>query len=112
MARLYADENLSFPVVTRLRQLGHDVETAHESGHANKGTPDEDILAFAMSRHQTVVTFNRRHFRRLHQMMPQHEGIITCTRDDDPIALAARIDAAIRRVGILAGQLVVVVKPN
>ena len=28
MARLYADEDFPFPVVERLRQLGHDILTA------------------------------------------------------------------------------------
>ena len=37
MARLYSDEDFSFPVVGELRQLGHDVLTAQEAGHSNKG---------------------------------------------------------------------------
>jgi Domain of unknown function (DUF5615) len=35
MAELYADEDFPFPVVERLRQLGHDVLTALEAGKAN-----------------------------------------------------------------------------
>ncbi len=33
MARLYADEDFPFPVVERLRQLGHDVVTTFESAY-------------------------------------------------------------------------------
>ena len=38
MARLYADEDFSYPVVERLREIGHDVLTAEESGQANRKT--------------------------------------------------------------------------
>jgi hypothetical protein len=42
MARLYADEDFPFPVVERLRQLGHDVLTAFEAGQANQGIGDAE----------------------------------------------------------------------
>jgi hypothetical protein len=32
MARLYADEDFNYPVIQRLRQLGHDILTAHKAG--------------------------------------------------------------------------------
>ena len=41
MARLYADEDFSYPVVQRLRQLGHDIVTAQESGQVNQSIADE-----------------------------------------------------------------------
>ena len=34
MVTLYIDEDFSYPVVRRLRQLGHDMLTAHEAGQA------------------------------------------------------------------------------
>jgi hypothetical protein len=34
MARLYAHEDFSYPVIQWLRQLGHDILTAREAGHA------------------------------------------------------------------------------
>jgi len=49
MARLYANENLPFPVVEELRRLGHDVLTTYESGQAGKATPDEDVLGFSLA---------------------------------------------------------------
>ena len=49
MARLYADEDFPFPVVERLRQLGHDVLTTLEAGRANQRVSDADQLAFATS---------------------------------------------------------------
>ena len=48
MARLYSDEDFSFPVVEELRKLGHDVLTA-EAGQSNKGISDSLVLAFAIS---------------------------------------------------------------
>ena len=49
MARLYANENLPFPVVKELRRLVHDVLTTYESGQAGKATPDEDVLGFSLA---------------------------------------------------------------
>jgi Protein of unknown function (DUF433) len=41
--------------------------------------------------HHAVVTFNRRHFIRLHTEISAHAGIVVCTRDNDMAALADRI---------------------
>ncbi len=111
MARLYADENFSFPVVERLRLLGHDVHTVQEAGQANQRTPDHEILAFAVAGGRAVITFNRGDFKRLHRLSPRHSGIIVCTRDDDVAALSARIDQAIRAAGSFASQIIAVTKP-
>jgi hypothetical protein len=72
MALLYADENLDYPVVEFLRQLGHDVLTAQEDGRA--ATPDPDVLARADAQGRAVLTFNRRHFERLHRRRADHSG--------------------------------------
>jgi hypothetical protein len=110
MADLYADEDFSYPVIQKLRQLGHDVLTAQEAGHGNRGTTDDQVLAFALATSRAVVTFNRRHFIRLHQQGAPHLGIIVCTRDTDVDALAARIDNAVSRQQSLANQLIRVVR--
>jgi predicted nuclease of predicted toxin-antitoxin system len=89
---LYADENFPLPVVEELRLLGHDVLTVQEDGQQSK--PDPDILARAHTLVRAVVTHNRRHFERLHRQGADHSGILSATRDEDPSALAARIDAA------------------
>jgi hypothetical protein len=91
MTRLYADEDFSYPVIQWLRQLGHDILTAREAGHAGQGIQDVAVLAFAMAAGRAVLTFNRRHFIRLHDEVTSHAGIIVCTRGDDVIALANRI---------------------
>jgi len=112
MALLYADENFSYPVVEELRRLGHDVLTAHEAGQANQGIIDADVLVFATGRGRAVLTFNRRHFIRLHRQGQPHPGIVICTRDDNIAALAVRIDQAIARRPSLDDQLLRINKPS
>ena len=111
MGRLYADEDFSYPLVDELRQLGHDVVTAQESGQANSGTTDDEILAFAIAEQRAVVTFNRRHFIRLHQQAPVHFGIIVCTRDSNIVGLAGRIVDSITNAPTLENQLIRVNRP-
>ena len=49
MARLYSDEDFSYPVVEELRRLGHDVLTAQEAGQGNLGVTDSAVLAFSIA---------------------------------------------------------------
>jgi hypothetical protein len=109
LALFYADEDFHYEVVERLRRFGHDVLTVQEAGRA--GGSDVQVLADATQAGRAVLTFNRRHFRRLHPQHPNHAGIISCTRDDDLDALAARIDQAIAAAGPLAGQHIRVNRP-
>jgi hypothetical protein len=105
MARLYSNENFPLPVVEALRQLGHDVLTIQETGQAGQATPDEAVLAFARSEGRALLTFNRRHFIRLHGEQSDHAGIIVCTYDPDFDALAGRIQRELVTTPDLAGQL-------
>jgi hypothetical protein len=106
MARLYTNENFPLPVVEELRRLGHDVLTTQESGHAGQSTPDEKVLSFAVYDNRILLTFNRRHFIRLHSEESNHSGIIVCTVDIDSSALAKRIHAAIESNPNMNGKLV------
>jgi hypothetical protein len=90
---LYADEDFPRPAVEELRGLGHDVLTAQEDGRTQ--TPDADILARAHALGRAVITYNRRHYERLHRQGINHSGILSATKDDDFPALAARIHAAL-----------------
>lgn len=112
MARLYVDEDFSYPVVQRLRQLGHDILTAHESGQAGQGLVDAAVVAFATASGRAVLTFNRRHFIRLHFEVPSHAGIIVCTRDDDVTALAQRIHQQLQTAPTLQNQLLRIYRPS
>lgn len=114
MALLYADENFDHPVVAQLRSMGHDVLTAQQAGQANQAIPDSLVLAFATAQGRAVLTFNRRHFVRLHQQTHpagSHAGIIVCTKDSNVAALALRIHQAIAALPSLGNQLVRVRKP-
>jgi predicted nuclease of predicted toxin-antitoxin system len=92
--QLYADEDIPFPVVLELRQLGHDVLTVQEDGR--RGAPDPDVLARAHALGRAILTHNRRHFERLDRQGMPHSGIVSATQDpNNPGALAARIHAAL-----------------
>lgn len=112
MVMLYADEDFSYPVIQRLRQLGHDILTAHEAGQAGQGIGDAAVVAFATAAGRVVLTFNRRHFIRLHSEVSSHAGIIVCTRDDDVAALAARIHQQLHSVPTLQNQLLRINRPS
>jgi hypothetical protein len=112
MARLYADENFDHGVVVELQILGHDVVTAQHAGMANQGIGDPEQLDFAIQAGRAVITFNRRHFRRLHAHVRPHCGIITCTEDDDQAALAKRVHAAISTLASLDNKLIKIYRPN
>jgi hypothetical protein len=111
MARLYANENFPLPVVVELRAAGHDVLTVAETGKAEQAWPDEDVLEFAAHDDRAILTLNRKHFIRLHNQQMHHSGIVVCTFDADFLGQAQRIDAAIRPLGDLHGQLIRVNRP-
>ena len=112
MVALYVDEDFSYPVVQRLRQLGHDMLTAHEAGQAGQGIEDVTVLAFATTAGRAVLTFNRRHFIRLHTEVSLHAGIIVCTRDDDTVALANRLHQQLQSTTILQNRLLRINRPS
>ena len=111
MARLYANENFPLPVVEELRRLGHDVLTIQETGQAGQALSDEAVLASACSQERVLLTFNRKHFIRLHQHRQDHCGIIACTIDADFIALAHRIHQALETQWQEARTLIRVNRP-
>jgi predicted nuclease of predicted toxin-antitoxin system len=111
MARLYANENFPLPVVAELRRLGHDVVTVRETGNANRATPDAEVLEFAGSEGQAVLTLNRKHFITLHALTPAHAGIVVCTVDADFVGQAQRIHASLALYTDLSGMLVRVNRP-
>ena len=67
---LYADEDFPYPAVEDLRRFGHDVITAQEDGRS--ATPDPDILARANALGRAIITYNRRHYERLHRQGAAH----------------------------------------
>lgn len=112
MAAIYSNENFPLPAVQELRRLGHDVLTIQETGQAGNALPDEAVLSSAAAQGRILLTLNRKHFIRLHQMNPSHAGIVVCTFDPDFVALAQRIDEAINGQEDLTGQLLRVNRPQ
>ena len=111
MALLYADENFPAPVVRLLRQLGHDVLTAHEAGQAGQGISDNQVLAFAVGLGRAVLAHNRKHFRDLHNARHSHRGMILCTADPNFASLAERSDVEISMEGDLSTRMIRVNRP-
>lgn len=112
MARLYANENFPQQAVEALRQLGHDVLTTMDSGNAGQAIPDAAVLAFAKETSRVVMTFNRKHFIRLHDEQPDHSGIVVCTFDVDFESLAQRVHDALAAQPDMAGELIRVNRPG
>src|SRR5579862_8183764 len=106
MARLYANENYSLPAVVELRHLGHDVLTIQETGKGNLSVLDDEVLAFAVAEQRAVLTFNRKHFIRLHNQNASHHGIVICTFDPDFVGLATRVHAAVSTLESLSGKII------
>jgi hypothetical protein len=112
MARFYSDENFPFPVIEKLRDLGHDVLTILEDGKANQRIPDEAVLAAANAQQRALLTTNRKHFIRLHNTSSDHSGIVVCTFDPEFEQQAERIDQAVRSFDSLKGELIRVNRPT
>lgn len=112
MARLYADENFHQPVVEASRWFGHDVLTSHEAGNAGRSVPDDEVLAFAVADRHTLLTLNRRHFVRLHQLAPDHAGVLVCSFDPDFVRQAERIAQLLASVNDWTGRLARLNRPG
>lgn len=110
MSLLYADENFDYPVVEQLRLLGHDVLTVQEAGKA--GGADPLVLVDATAAGRAVLTYNHRHFQRLHRQSPTHAGIISCKPDPDAQALAKRIHREVAQASVLSGQFLRIIRPQ
>lgn len=91
--------------------MGHDVLTVQEAGKAKQGIPDEEVLAFATSQEDSVLTINRDDFIRLHRCNDNHCGIIVFTNNRNWEQFAARINEAVTAEKCLKGKLILVVRP-
>lgn len=99
-------------MVEELRRLGHDVITVAETGNANQKFSDEQVLEFASTSNRAVLTFNRKHFFKLHRDRPIHSGIIACTYDANFVELASRIHNMLVSPIDPAGQLIRINRPR
>jgi len=106
VARFYRNENFPLPTVNALRALGHDVLTIMETGRADQAWPDDQVLAFAHAEKRILLTFNRKHFKRLHAQGHPHHGMVLCTVDVDFARQAQRIHEAISARETLLQQII------
>jgi len=111
MIRFYANENFPLPVVQHLRKFGYEVITLQETGLAGKAISDEEVLKYSIKQKCVLITFNRKHFIRLHKENPEHHGIIVCTFDPDFKDLANRIHQAISKEDNLFKKLIRINRP-
>src|SRR5258708_33402827 len=99
-------ETFVLPGVEGRRALGNDVFPSHDAGRSNRQIPDEKVLEYSASQDRALLTLNRKHFVKLHNMKPKHSGIIVCTVDPDFRAMANRIHTAVLNVTALVGALI------
>jgi predicted nuclease of predicted toxin-antitoxin system len=111
VANFYANENFPLPAVSALRRLGHEVLTTWDSGKTGQAISDEEMLDFARQQSRILLTFNRRHFIRLHLQDPNHAGIVVCSADLDFEDLAHRIHASVQGELSFAGKLLRINRP-
>ncbi len=73
----YLDECVNHRIIPYLRQRGFTVTTARDEGML--GATDEEQLQFAAARSLVLLSYNRRHFARLHEAFRRqgrpHAGI-------------------------------------
>ena len=58
------------------RRLGASDADVFRAYHGRTATPDPDVLARAHSLGRAVLTYNRRHYERLHRKGTTHSGIL------------------------------------
>ena len=112
MARFYSNENFPRRAVQALRELGHEVLTSLEAGRANKKIPDDEVLQFAKDEERILLTMNRKDFFRLHRDSDAaHAGIVACTQNPTPQALAGSIHE-LASAGSCAGKFIKVIRKD
>jgi hypothetical protein len=82
------DQHFPGPVTQGLRQRGIDIQTAQEAGRC--GEADADQLAFALSEHRVIVTFDS-DFLALHQSGAAHAGIAWCPQQKYGIGMLVQL---------------------
>ena len=112
MIDLYSNENFPIDAVILLRRLGYDVLTSYEAGQANRGIPDDEVLAYATGQNRAVITLNRKDFIQLHQCDVAHCGIIICKDDRDYDGQANRLHYYLQSQVNLHNRLVRMQKQN
>src|SRR5436190_16343262 len=109
MAEFLADEDGPLRLNAALRLLGHNVTTVRkiDTSKSGSGISDRDVLLYAIERSWIVLTCNQKHFRRLHEEIGWHCGIVAVTQENDSdrlAKLAKFIDLEIKAAAKIRGQ--------
>ena len=113
MARFYSNENFPRRAVEALREIGHDVLTSYEAGRANQQIHDADVLAYATEQQRILLTVNRKDFYREYRYGKlKHAGIVACTQDPNPEAMAQNIHDMLTNLESCEGKLLKVIRKN
>lgn len=104
--KIKVDENIPLRLVAALRDVGHDVQTVAEEGLTSR--PDAEIWAAACREGRFLITQDL-DFSDIRLLRPgTHPGLLVVRlREPGAVALAARVNAALRATSIesLAGCL-------
>lgn len=68
-------------LVNLLKSAGHDVLTVNEA-HLS-GAPDPSVFAFARDQGRILLTRNCSDFQEIHQIQPNHPGILAVYQNTD-----------------------------
>ena len=82
--RILADENVPLPIVTWLRDRGHDVLYAAES---RKQTPDADLLAEAEAQGYVVLTEDKDFGEAIFRGHANSHGVVLLRMENRPAAI-------------------------
>ena len=81
--RLLLDEDSQAKyLLNLLRSAGHDVITVNEAGL--EGQVDSEVLNYAIQERRSLLTRNCNDFQELHEINPNHPGILAVYQDADP----------------------------
>ncbi|MEX0270220.1 DUF5615 family PIN-like protein [Leptolyngbyaceae cyanobacterium UHCC 1019] len=80
--RLLLDEDSQAKYLLNLLRLaGHDVITVNEAGL--EGQVDSEVLNYAIQDRRSLLTRNCNDFRELHEINPNHSGVLAVYQDAD-----------------------------
>lgn len=110
-ARFLADTNVPVKIIHSLRGLGYNTVTmqnVENTSQPENPMDDDQVLDYATQHKRTVVTLNKKHFKKLREDNVTHYGIIICRTDDEEHKRAKEIDAIAKANKSLQQQLFVV----
>lgn len=110
--KFYSNENFPIDAVVILRKLGYDVLTSYEAGQANRGIPDNEVLAYATEKSRVVITQNRQDFIQLHRNHIVHTGIVIWKDDRDYSGQVEALHDYLQTTDDLCNRLIRIKKQN